>query len=299
VQASLELPYHAPYAWDALLDFLRARAVPGVECVRAGRYLRTLAVDDYRGCLALEPGAGAALLVSLRPASASVVKRLEPRLRAAFDLDVDPAPIARCLNQDPLLRDLLAKRPGLRVPGHIDAFEQAIRAMLGQQITVVGARDLARRMVERWGTRLGNAGDCGLTHLFPTPAQLSQAEIASLGMPRARAGAMVALARRLIDEPDLLSRGATLEHTIQKLKLLPGFGPWTAHYVALRALRETDAFPASDVGLLRALTAEDGMRPSVATLTARAERWRPWRAYAAQLLWTSDSAPSRKRPSCE
>jgi AraC family transcriptional regulator of adaptative response / DNA-3-methyladenine glycosylase II len=118
-------------------------------------------------------------------------------------------------------------------------------------------------------------------------------------MPRARASAIVALARRMVDEPNLLTRGATLDQSIEKLRELPGFGAWTAHYVALRALREADAFPASDVGLLRAMSDENGVRPSVEALSLRAERWRPWRAYAAQLLWTSAGALARGRPSCE
>jgi AraC family transcriptional regulator of adaptative response / DNA-3-methyladenine glycosylase II len=183
----------------------------------------------------------------------------------------------------------VAARPGLRVPGGWDGFELAVRAILGQQVSVAGARTLAGRLVARFGEPLaGDRGDDALTHLFPTPARLVDADAAKIGLPRNRAEALRALARAGRDEDRLFGTAQSLDDAIARLRRLPGVGEWTAQYVALRALREPDAFPADDVGLQRALTCADGGRPSARQLLQRAEPWRPWRAYAAQHLWTAE-----------
>ena len=167
-------------------------------------------------------------------------------------------------------------------------FEQAVRAVLGQQISVRAARNLASRLVERWGDTVQFGEVEELRFAFPTPAQLAHADIAALGMPRHRAAALTTLARAVEADPDFLEAGPNLDNVLQRLKALPGFGDWTANYIAMRALREPDAFPAGDVALQRALTHDDGTRPTAAQLLSRAEPWRPWRAYAAQYLWVTE-----------
>ena len=164
-----------------------------------------------------------------------------------------------------------------------------MRAIFGQQITVPAATKLLGRLVEAHGARLPPAtGDVeGLSHLFPSAQRLAAADVAALGMPRARAMAVTSLARAIAADPTIFSRGASLEEAIAKLRSLPGIGEWTAQYIAMRELREPDAFPAADIGLLRAVATADGQRPSPAELLSRAMRWRPWRAYAALHLWAS------------
>jgi len=215
------------------------------------------------------------------------------RVRAVFDLAADPEAIAEHLADDPVLAPMVAARPGLRVPGAWDGFELAVRAILGQQITVVAATRLAGRIVEAWGEPLPEtaSGIAGLTHIFPTPERLAHADIAALGMPRSRGAALNGMAAAVRDDPKIFGPQRGLDEAIAQLKGLAGVGEWTAQYIAMRQLREPDAFPAADVGLMRALTGPDGARPSPVQLLGRAERWRPWRAYAALHLWTSLSHP--------
>ena len=214
------------------------------------------------------------------------------RIRRVFDLGADVTAINAQLAADPHLAALAAARPGLRVPGAWDGFELAVRAMLGQQITVTAARKLAGKLVATYGERAlaRTSAASALTHVFPAPARLAAANLATLGMPRSRATTLSALAASAVAEPRLFERARDLDEAIARLRALPGIGEWTAQYIAMRALREPDAFPASDIGLLRAMAEPDGTRPSAAALASRAEAWRPWRAYAAQHLWTSDGA---------
>jgi AraC family transcriptional regulator of adaptative response / DNA-3-methyladenine glycosylase II len=206
-----------------------------------------------------------------------------------FDLAADPDTIGAHLSLDPKLAPLVAARPGLRVPGAWDGFELAVRAIFGQQITVPAATRLLGRLVAAHGAPLPvtTRDSEGLSHLFPSAERLACADIAALGMPRARAMAVTSLAEALAADPSIFSRGASLEEAIAKLRLLPGIGEWTAQYIAMRELREPDAFPAADIGLLRAMATSGGSRPSPAELLSRAERWRPWRAYAALHLWAA------------
>src|SRR5690606_22581326 len=201
-------------------------------------------------------------------------------VRRMFDLGADAAAIGSRLAQDPALAPLVAARPGLRVPGAWSGFELAVRAILGQQITVVAARGLAGKLDQAYAAPLPETTAGGLTHVFPTPQRLAEADIATLGMPRARARALSAMAAAVAADPLLLEPRASLEEAVARLRQLPGIGEWTAQYIAMRALREPDAFPAADIGLMRAMADENGRRPSPAELLARAERWRPWRAYA-------------------
>jgi AraC family transcriptional regulator of adaptative response / DNA-3-methyladenine glycosylase II len=185
------------------------------------------------------------------------------------------------------------------VPGAWDGFELAVRAVLGQQVTVVGARTLAGRLTETVGQPLTSAagGDEALTHLFPTAEAVAAIDPIGIGLTRTRAATLRGIAQAMADDPRLLRAYETLEETVAKLEALPGVGAWTAHYIAMRALREPDAFPASDLGLLRALETPEG-RPSPKALLERAEAWRPWRAYAAMRLWLQGDqtpAPRGKR----
>ncbi|MEO8926719.1 MAG: 3-methyladenine DNA glycosylase 2, partial [Caulobacteraceae bacterium] len=191
-----------------------------------------------------------------------------------------------------------AARPGLRAPGAWDGFELAVRAILGQQITVGAARALAGRLARDFGEALPDdlAGVIpGLTHAFPSAERLAGADLSALGMPRARIAALSSLAAAVVADPLIFGPRRGLDEAIAKLKSLPGIGEWTAQYIAMRELREPDAFPAADIGLMRALGDADGRRPNPAELQARAEPWRPWRAYAALHLWASESQPPSRQ----
>jgi AraC family transcriptional regulator of adaptative response / DNA-3-methyladenine glycosylase II len=284
----LTLAYQPPYDWDAMLAFLAARAIPGVESVERGAYRRTLAIGEAAGRIEVAPAPKNRLAVSVRVAKISALPAIIARVRRVFDLAADPVAIASHLSQDAALAPLVEARPGLRVPGAWDGFELAIRALLGQQITVVAARGLAAKLVAAHGEPLPSdlIGE-GLTHLFPAPQRLADANFAALGMPKARADALAAMTRAALADPMIFGARRSLVDAIAALKALPGVGEWTAQYIAMRELREPDAFPAADVGLMRALADEGGRRPSPAELLVRAEAWRPWRAYAALHLWSS------------
>ena len=286
----LLLPYRPPYDWDALIRFLAMRAIPGIEVVTPHRYARTIGLGGQSGILTVEPAASDRLRATIRFPRLEALPTIIARIRSVFDLAADPAAIAAQLCADPVLAPMVAARPGLRVPGAWDGFELAVRAILGQQITVVAATKLAGRIVEAWGEPLPEtlSGSVkGLSHVFPTPAVLANADIAALGMPRTRGAALNGLAGAVRDDPKLFDPQRGLDEAIAQLKGLAGIGEWTAQYIAMRQLREPDAFPAADVGLMRALAQPDGARPTPAELLDRAERWRPWRAYAALHLWTS------------
>lgn len=282
----LTLPFRPPYDWDAMIEHLAARAIPGVESVTQGAWRRTIALGGDEGTVAVRRGRGHALVATVRFPGLTALPKVIARLRRVFDLGADPVAIGECLSADPTLAPLVAARPGLRAPGAWDGFELAVRAVLGQQVSVGAAVTLLGRLVARLGRRREGADD-GLTHLFPTPEAVSRAELSALGVPGARARTLTAIATAVLDRPELLETARDLDEATARLTAIPGVGPWTAHYIALRQLREPDAFPSSDVGLLRALAAPDGTRPTPAALEARSQAWRPWRAYAAQHLWTS------------
>jgi AraC family transcriptional regulator of adaptative response / DNA-3-methyladenine glycosylase II len=284
---NLLLRYQPPYDWPGTLEFLQRRAIPGIERVTAGAYSRTISLDGVQGTVSVRPADGHALSARIRVPKLSTLPGIIARLRRVFDLAADPLAISAHLATDPVLAPLVAKRPGLRVPGAWDGFELAIRAVLGQQITVAGAVRLAARLVAAYGEPMATpARDLNLTHVFPRPAVLANADLASLGMPRNRAATLSAVAAAVIADPDFFRVNRGLEETVRRLRSIRGIGEWTAQYVALRQLREPDAFPAADIGLMRVMAGEHG-RPAAAELLARAEKWRPWRAYAAQHLWAS------------
>ncbi|MDB5405949.1 MAG: 3-methyladenine glycosylase 2 [Rhodospirillales bacterium] len=281
----LLLPYLPPYDWEAVLGFLRVRAIAGIESVADGTYRRTIGLDGGQGTVTVRPGGDDALLATIRFPSAASLPAIVARLGCLFDLAADPAAIAAHFAGDAVLASLVAARPGLRVPGAWNGFELAIRAVLGQQITVVAAIRLAGKLVAAYGEKIAE-NDGVLTHVFPRPEALAAADLASLGMPRSRAAALSAIAVAVVADPQIFDPGGSLADSIARLRRLPGVGEWTAQYIAMRQLREADAFPAADIGLMRAMADAEGLRPTAAELLARAEPWRPWRAYAAQHLWT-------------
>lgn len=285
-EVNLLLRYRPPYDWPAMLAFLRVRAITGVESVEGNLYRRTIGLGGLQGTVTVQPGDGNALRATIRFPKLSALPKIIARLRRVFDLAADPDAIAVQLGKDPALEPLVAARPGLRVPGAWEGFELAMRAVLGQQITVPAAIRLASKLVARFGEPLRD-GDPTLTHIFPEPRVLAGADLATLGMPRSRAVALSAVAAAVAKDPHMFAAGRSLEEAIAQLRALPGIGEWTAQYIAMRQLREPDAFPAGDIGLMRAMANSDGIKPSASELLARAEQWRPWRAYAAQYLWAS------------
>lgn len=285
----LRLAYRPPLRWHALLGFLAPRALPGVEDVReadGGVYRRIACVGDDAGVIEVRHAGDEHQLVLRVPANLTHgIAGLTARARRLFDLDADPAAIRTHLRRDAGLRPFV--RPGLRVPGAWDGFEVAVRAVLGQQVSVAGATTLAGRLVERFGKPVEGAAGA-LARRFPEPAALAGADLRAIGLPAARARAIAHLADAIAREQLVLAPHADPETTRARLLALPGVGPWTAAYVALRALGDPDAFPGSDLGLRRRL-ADGGRLPSPAELEARAEAWRPWRGYAALALWTAET----------
>jgi AraC family transcriptional regulator of adaptative response / DNA-3-methyladenine glycosylase II len=284
---TLRLPYRGPFEADELIAFLGTRAVPGVEEVTEAR--------AYRRSLRLPHGAG---IAELRAAGGRVeatlhlddLRDLGPavqRCRRLLDLDSDPQTIADHLSADPLIGELVQAAPGRRVPGHVDAHELAVRAVLGQQVSLAGAATLAGRLVHEHGEPLAKPVG-GVTHLFPGATTLAQASIA--GMPASRVNAIKTLATALATGDIDLGTGADRDRAQQQLLALPGVGPWTVSYIAMRALRDPDAFLPSDLGIRKALErlGQDGSPKSALKL---AERWRPYRAAASQHLWSLLTKP--------
>jgi AraC family transcriptional regulator of adaptative response / DNA-3-methyladenine glycosylase II len=285
---TVRLRYRPPYDWPAMLAYLRVRAIDGVEMVEGETYRRTVLIDGAVGTVAIaHVPERQSLAATIRFPSVRALPGIVARIRRVFDLGADVATIGAHLAQDPLLAPLVAERPGLRAPGGWDGFELAVRAILGQQVTVEAGRRLAGRLVRLCGA---TTGDPALPFAFPSAEQVRVADLSPLGMPGARKAALAALAEAVVADPMLFQPLGTIEETVARLRTIRGVGEWTAHYIALRAVRETDAFPASDIGLLRGAADPDGRRPSPAELHGRAEPWRPWRAYAAQHLWAADAA---------
>ncbi|MGZ5967389.1 MAG: AlkA N-terminal domain-containing protein, partial [Polyangiales bacterium] len=283
---TVRLRYRPPYDWESMLAFFRRRAVAGIEVVDEHAYRRTIRHEDACGTIEIvHVPELRSIAATIRFPSVRALPAIVARIRRAFDVAADVSAIGRHLARDPMLAPLVRARRGLRVPGGWDGFEVAVRAILGQQITVEAGRALVSRLVELCGARTETA-DPALFRVFPEPAQVLHAELSAMGMPAARREALRALSRAALDDARLFDPMSTVEETVSKLRGIRGVGEWTAQYVALRASREPDAFPASDVGLLRAA----GLSPDA--LLARAERWRPFRAYAAQHLW---SGPDPRR----
>ncbi len=282
----MRLAYQPPYDWAAMVGFLSARAIGGMETVEASVYRRSISLDGQQGWISVAMGDGDWLDVEVDFPEAAALPEIERRLRTMFDLDAQPRLINPQLATDPLMAQLVAARPGLRVPGTWDGLELAIRAVLGQQITVVAAIRLAGKLVVQYGQPLATP-HAGITHVFPSAEVLAAADLATLGMPKARGRTLSGVAQALLDDPRLFEPQASLKAGVARLVALPGIGDWTAQYIAMRQMREVDAFASGDIGLINALAALEGGPVSPRQLLARAEAWRPLRAYAAQHLWTS------------
>jgi AraC family transcriptional regulator of adaptative response / DNA-3-methyladenine glycosylase II len=280
----LELTARAPYDGAGVLRWLAARVVPGVEEVAGGVYRRTLRLPAGPGVVALEPR-GARVRATLPRAEPGDRLAAVARVRALLDLDADPAAHNAVLAADAALAARVAASPGLRAPGAVDAAESAVRAVLGQQVSLAAARTFAGRLVATCGAPLPTP-DGALVRVFPAPEVVAEADLGAVGLPRARQRTLRALARRLADGDLDLGPGADPAEARAGLLDVPGIGPWTAEYVALRALGDRDAFPVRDVGIRRGARAL-GLPDAVAALAARAERWRPWRGYAAHHLWAA------------
>jgi AraC family transcriptional regulator of adaptative response / DNA-3-methyladenine glycosylase II len=290
---TLRLPYRAPLDGEGLLGYLARRVVPGVEEAGEGAYRRTLRLPHAAGVAELRPVDGHVLarfwLEDPRDLAAAT-----QRCRTLLDLDSDPAAVREALGRDELLGPLVAACPGRRVVAHVDSDELAVRAVLGQQVSLAGAATLAARLVREHGTPLQRPLGT-LTHTFPTAAALAALDPRALAMPRTRANALRALAHALASGELVLDQGADRERARRALLAIPGVGPWTAEYVAMRALRDPDAFPLTDLGVRHALQrlGRDGRARAV---ERTAEAWRPYRAYAVAHLWaTLASTPPRAR----
>lgn len=280
----LRLSYRPPYDFPALLDFLRGRALPGLERMDGLSYARVI---DDTAWLRVAPWGREepALRLELHGLPSARLREALRRVRRMFDLDAEPAAIARHLAADPRLSSLLQAHPGLRLPSGWDGFEIAVRAVIGQQISVAGARTLTHRLLCAHGEPVTAALQAqGFQRLFPTPARLAEADLSGLGLTRARQHSLQALARAVCDGALDFEPGQPLQAFVQRCTSLPGIGPWTAHYLALRALGQSDALPSGDLVLQKALPG-DGSRISARELEARAEAWRPWRSYAVMHLW--------------
>lgn len=309
----LRLPYRPPYDWDNMLAFLRARAIPGVELIDGERYLRTVEVDGKLGSVEVTHlPVKESLRIKIRFPDVRSLPAIVGKVRRLFDLGADIETIDDHLSGDPALARLVAERPGLRAPGGWDGFEIAVRAVLGQQISVAAAQRLAGQLVALHARVVPASFRIhpDLSHVFPTARRLASANSIGLGMPAARLTALKAVAQAAVADPNLFRPFGSVEKTVMRLRAIRGVGEWTAQYIALRAIREMDAFPATDIGLLRGITSLDGnknggkrtlqqktgrstnVRATTADLLNRAESWRPWRAYAAQHLWAAEANQS-------
>jgi AraC family transcriptional regulator of adaptative response / DNA-3-methyladenine glycosylase II len=288
-QISLFLPYRPPYDWAAMIRFLEARAIAGVERVAKDSYSRVIELGNATGSITLAHAPDqSALRAIVRFPHLNALPLIIARIRRMFDLSAEPAAIIAALSADPILRPLISARPGLRLPGGWDGFEIAIRAVLGQQITLKEATLLAGRIVSALGKPVADSIDIpGLTHAFPRPERFKRNSLAAIRMPRARAAAIQSLAAATIANPHLFDPRPDLADAVARLRGFPGIGEWTAQYIAMRALGESDAFLAGDVGIQRRL-AQNGRRPTASELLVRAEHWRPWRAYAVLHLWMAE-----------
>lgn len=281
----LRLSYRPPFDWDSLIGFLKARALEGVESVDCRSYRRTIRVHGRPGLLEVTPNLERNhLLLRVELGDYGGLMHVAEQARRMFDLGADPVAVAERLDSDRRLHSLIEMRPGLRLPGAWDPFELAVRAVLGQQVTVRGAATLAARLVREFGDPV-TLSDPALTHLFPTPAALADADVSVIGMPKARAETIRALASAVRDGDLSLGFAADPRKVTDALCALPGIGEWTAQYIAMRAFGEPDAYPADDLGLRKAL-ATNGRPATKREAEQQAETWRPWRAYAVMHLWT-------------
>lgn len=283
---TLSEPYTPPLEWPVFLAYLQSRSTAGVERVHEGQYSRTIAVGDDAGFLTVSHDpTKAELVLTIRGAAARHAEVISGRVRKMFDLDTDLAAVHAVLGADAWLAPSIRALPGLRVPGVWSPFELIVRTIVGQQVTFRAATTIAGRIAHRLGRTVPGARDDEPAVLFPSPSAFADGDLDAIGMPSKRVAALRGVARAFADGAIPFSEtGEGTEGTKEALLALPGVGPWTAEYFALSALRDPDAWPASDLVLRRAL-AELAPSLSPAKALTRTDRWRPWRAYAAMHLW--------------
>jgi DNA-3-methyladenine glycosylase II len=279
------LDYAPPLDWSFFLHYFSTRSTPGVESVTEERYIRSIIVEGQAGILIVQNDATKCrLIVTVRGDAAGHAKAAEQRLRRMFDLDADMNSIHGVLRKDRKLARLITTSPGIRVPGTWSAFEVIARAIVGQQVSVKAASTIIGRIADRLGTPIEGTGS--IRRQFPTPYQIAIGDLSNIGMPGKRTQALqsvaAAIAHAQIPFCDL---GRLVEGVKEALLKQRGIGPWTAEYFALRALRDADAWPGTDLVLKRAVIPDSAVRTSPAELENRSSRWRPWRAYAAMHLW--------------
>lgn len=283
---SLRMSYRPPYDWRSMHSFFATRALPGVERTTGNSYARTVCVDGSRGWIEIRPVPRSnALELSVHGLESSALFTVASRVRQMFDLSAAPAEVSSVLRRDSLLAPMLRRHPGLRVPGAWDPFELAVRAVLGQQVSVAAARTFASRLVSEYGEPF-TAG-VELTHCFPTAEMLSGVDLSGIGLTRARAATLKALAVAVRDGDISFGPEYSLDELRAALMRIPGIGSWTAEYISMRSGADPDAFPAEDLVLRR--MAGNGKPLAVTALRQRAEAWRPWRAYAVLQLWRAAS----------
>jgi AraC family transcriptional regulator of adaptative response / DNA-3-methyladenine glycosylase II len=288
---TMRLPYRRPFDWQSMLAFFQPRTTAGVETVKGDSYWRTISLGGEHGILQVAPhrSDGYLSLTLTGPSTGSLFEIVQ-RIREVFDLDAPVEEITCALREDSLLAGPLGRLPGPRVPGAWDGFELAVRAIVGQQVSVAAATTIAGRIAARYGESLRLADpfpDVGLSLVFPSPQRLAFARFNDVGLVGQRIQTIRALAQAVVDGQVDFDFAQDPQAFVEKLKSIRGIGNWTAEYVAMRALKNPDAFPASDLGLRKATG--DGTPAPTRTLEDRAESWRPWRAYAAMLLWNSSS----------
>ena len=296
---ALRLVYRPPLDFSAMLAFLARRAIPGIERVNADSYERVVGPRDASTWIRVTADrAKPELHLEMSNTDPRAIPDIVRRVRRMFDLDADLASVHAVLRDEPLLAKAIRRRPRLRVPCGWDGFEIAVRAVLGQQVSVASATTLARRMVETYGVQRTDArkdaGRAGLDRMFPTPERLRDAPLEAIGLPKSRAATLRTLAAAVIEGRVHFGPGQRLDAFVESMVALPGIGPWTAHYIAMRALGHPDAFPAGDLVLQQMLG--DGKRLSERATEARSQAWRPWRAYTVLHLWhlSNDLAKEKK-----
>ena len=318
----LHLPFRPPLDWETLLGYLKGRRTEGVETIDGKNYIRSIRTPhepgnpgdyDRSGLIRVGPSPKEAHLeLEIVSHNHKALMNIVRRVRRIFDLGADPMFVTRHLLKDPGLKQVVSSFPGLRIPGGWNNFELAIRTIIGQQVSIAGANTITRRLVERCGEPVGNIRFPGITHLFPTPTAIASANLEKLGIPGKRAETLKILAERVANKELLLDGSMQPEKVKEKLMQVPGIGNWTTQYIAMRALREPDAFPGSDLALKREVEKIALNHPLPGNVqfenpAQRPEFWRPWRSYAAVYLWKQYSLthvakkkiakkPTRKRP---
>lgn len=275
-QLYFQLSYRPPYAWDHLMQFFSYRAVPALERVEDNSYQRLITYGGVRGWFKAKPSEGHKIEFEFKLDRNANILEFVAKLKNSFDLDADPMAIETSLKEDIQLRPYLEQYPGLRIPGGWDEFELAVRAIVGQRISVKAARTILCKIVEICGERQTLESSLQLTHFFPTPQRILEADLSGSGLPKARIETLKNLAQEILNNHLILDGTADFAETCQKLLSIKGIGAWTVEYIAMRALRNPNAFPATDLEIQK----------KVSQLSLNPEQWSPWRAYAAILLWS-------------